>query len=362
MVILVLELGLLLFSLELYHKNMGRAFLNNNNVVPSAVALTITTPVMRCAPQSISGVSNITVSGTYSGGAVDCILARAIPSSGMSGTDTGNILIQNAPTGGTYSGTLVLPRGGWYTLTVYAIKNSQVAGTAFVSQIGSGDVILTCGQSLDCNYAQTAQSVTSALVNSLDLSGNIYNGNDPQPIVQGSGGTPWPAFASAIAAHTNCPVTMISTGVPSTSVTTWLPSISGGNYQTNLKPALTLLGTGFLTAIWMQGESDSTASTTQATYQTDLRTMISQSRTDAGWTIPWGICNTETYDSGIPSNAGPIQAAQASVATDANNYSGFNMDNYTSSTYRFDGVHLTAQGCTTAGQGWASIVISQFSL
>jgi hypothetical protein len=80
--------------------------------------------------------------------------------------------------------------------------------------------------------------------------------------------------------------------------------------------------------IWMQGESDNLAGTTQANYTSTLNSLIAQSRA-AGFAGPWFVPE-ETWDNGAASTA--VQLAQTSVSpsgvinTSASVYPGPNLD------------------------------------
>lgn len=337
--------------------------------IVAPITIAASSPVNRYNQQSISGFATITVAGTYSGGTPDSITARAVPT-GSTGVDTGVVNISVKPTGGVYSGTITIARGGWYSLTVTANKSNQAAGTALVNRFGSGDIFITCGQSTAANSGSPAQVPTSDLVGSLDLSGNIYTGDDPQPVATGTAGSPWPSFASAVAVHTGCPVSTLSTAIGSTLIAQWVPGQT--DYTTNIHPAVTLFPPkGFRAFLWQQGEQDAGGSdgesgmTTQASYEASGRSIFSQIRTDAGWTVPVGVCNTTTYEEGmLPNNYAAIQAAQEVLATDANNFVGANSDSLTGNTYRLtsDHTHMNALGLYTNGTLWATCVINAMGL
>jgi len=48
--------------------------------------------------------------------------------------------------------------------------------------------------------------------------------------------------------------------------------------------------------LWHQGEYDNAAGTSAEDYASRLSAIISQSRTDAGWDVPWGVALAGWYE------------------------------------------------------------------
>lgn len=219
---------------------------------------------------------------------------------GYAGTDTGWI---NTTGVSNWSGNITLD-AGWYDLHAQVLNGlSVVIGTLTpVEKIGVGDVFIIAGQSLAAN---TTQASTAALEQSLQKHykapmGPWVPGDDPQndstnnlPTANNS---VWPAFSNTISTHTGYPVGIIDVAVGGTFISQWIP---GSNLYPLIQNSVQNLPiNGARAIIWDQGESDAQAGVSQSTYTAALTSIIDQSRTDSGWTIPWVIVNTGTFING----------------------------------------------------------------
>lgn len=308
-----------------------------------------------------NGMTSIVVNGTYSGDTPDHIQVSAITRTGFSGHDVP--FTNFAFAGGNFSGVLSV-RSGWYDITVRAIIGKQIRGSTSVTKIGVGENWIIVGQSLGANYGSATQTPADERVCHTDLDGLWALAADPQPVANGAGGSPWPAFGDLLASYIDCPVGILDVCIGGTAVLDWAPGST--NYNTNLKPALQFFGyQGCRGVLWIQGESDSIIVKLQVDYHDDLIDIIDESRIDAGWPILWGIPNTETYNEsgglGTMLSQAAVQAAQTDVGA---NYTGCwqgpNTDDIISSTYRQDGVHMKVAGLTAQGQRWAANVKAHF--
>jgi hypothetical protein len=299
-------------------------------------------------------LGTISITGTYSGGSPDTIQAAAFPMKPYPGADPAWTTIAT-PSAGSYSGILQISPG-WYRIVVRALTKGMTCGETSILRIGCGEVFIVGGQSNSFAYGSngTPQIPVNDDVSYFDVSNDWVWGRDAGP-----NGCVWPLVMDALATYLQMPIAMCLTGVANTSVTVWVSTY----YASNIKPAIQFLpANGFRAILWMQGESDSTGSTTQSTYQADLRSIISSSRSDAGFAVPWGICVTETYDNGVPSNTSAIQTAQTAVAGDSGNFVGPNCDAYTSA-YRLaspDGVHFNLLGLQAIAPLWVSSIKMAF--
>lgn len=329
------------------------------------VTITLTAPVTRQIVQrNGSNQASITVTGTYTpSGSVADIQARVKNMLGF-GSVTSS-WVSMSPSSGTFSHTMTVSSGYW-EVDVQAVNGvgTQI-GLASILRVGVGDVFITAGQSLSVNAGQTAQTVNSDNINMRSVIYGWQLANDPQVNdgpTPGSTGSPWPAFANALQAYTGFPVGLVSCGIGNTSSAQWNPS-SGTGYYNYIKNALALFPTnGVRAVLWNQGESDASGSVTQASYYNNIKAMIQQSQTDAGWSVPWGIGSPETYESGSLPSQSNIVAAQAQLVTDT--YASFyiDMDNNLVVGNRFDGTHLNPTGLTIHGGLWKVAVVSHFSL
>lgn len=116
--------------------------------------LTVTFPATRAVFQR----DNANQSTLYIGGGfsdcLDQVEARVVPRVAGQGTATGWTVIQVAPSGGQFYGTLVVS-GGWYNLEVRGILGGNVTGTSTVERVGVGEVFLVGGP-IQCHGGRRA--------------------------------------------------------------------------------------------------------------------------------------------------------------------------------------------------------------
>lgn len=263
--------------------------------------------------RSATNVGTIPISGTY-GGAPDLIEARVVvmAGAGNSGSAADWQTIASAPTGGAFSGVLAdVPAGGWYRLEVRASTGGVPGNATALDKVGVGDVFVTCGQSNSANYGQGGYTASDDRVCArTSVSGSAWIlAADPLPIAGGGGGAVWTRLGDMLASAEDIPIGFIAVGVGSTQVVEWIPG--SPNYNNLLKPAVqSFPSSGFRAVLWHQGESDAIANTSAATYASRLASVIAQSRTDAGWTIPWYIAEASFHPSTTLAQEEPVTAGQ----------------------------------------------------
>jgi hypothetical protein len=302
--------------------------------------------------------ANLPIRGTYVGNPT-AIEARAIRHGGNPLTDWQTVI--SSPTGGSFNGALDLPAGGWYDIEVRALNGSTPIALASVERVGVGDVFITAGQSNAANHgkpAQLADDRVSALANL--STGAWLHGNDPQPLASGSDGSPWPAMGNALVAQHNVPVGFISLGNGGTAVANWLP---GDTLYGRLRTALQLIGPhGARAVLWHQRESDGLEGTSAANYASRLTTIIAQSRTDAGWNVPWGVAIASYHSASTPAQQAQVVTGQQLVIDgDPLVFQGAETDSFHNLGYLWDNVHFNALGLQAHGGQWANAVNRYFS-
>jgi hypothetical protein len=290
---------------------------------------------------------------------MDTVEADFIPRAGFSGAETGWTLIGSS---GSFSGSVTVT-AGWYDLIVRATHNGAVVSRGSVPRVGVGEVFVVSGQSNAGNWSGVSGSVSplqqvpsTDAISSLKLDGTWSFAQDPQPSCDGAYGSAWPHFGDTLYGVLSVPIGILCVNADATTVADWQPG--GTLYDTKLNPALILLGTKFRALLWFQGESDTAHATTQADYETSLSTIITQSRTDAGWQVPWGIGLESYYSSG---NLAPVLAAQTALA-DAGpaTFRGPAMNGYTGSTYRSNNPDFSILGAQTEGELWVGSLQTYF--
>ena len=306
-----------------------------------------------------ANTADMTVAGTY-GGSVTRIEARAVPRAGFSGIPTGWQVIDNAPSGGAFSGSLVDVVGGWYDIEVKTFDGATQVGAATVERIGVGEVFITAGQSNSANHGSPQQQPSDDRVSAAtSVSATTWqHASDPQPIATGGGGSPWPQLGDLIAAAYDVPVGFVSVGVGATSVSQWLPGSS--NYDTRLRAAIQALGPdGFRSVLWHQGESDSLAGTSAGDYAARLQQIIAQSRIDAGFDVPWGVALASYHPGSSSANEAQVIAGQQQViAADWLVFEGAFTDDFHLNGWLSDSVHFNQTGLDEHALRWSEQIRS----
>jgi hypothetical protein len=280
---------------------------------------------------------------------------------------------------------LPVAAGGWYSLEVRLLKGGKLVAQANVPHFGVGEVFVIAGQSNSTNYGEVKQLSESGMVAA--FSGTAWQlANDPQPGVQDNStkGSFIPAFGDALYARYHVPIGVACVGHGSTSVRQWLPKgdridvpptmgkfvlqigpaewLSTGELFDGMLNRMKQLGSsGFRAVLWHQGESDAHQAPghdiTAAQYRRMLARVITASRREAGWQIPWFVAQA-TYHSPQDPSCPPIREAQASLWKEGIALPGPDTDALTGDNRQNQGqgVHFSAQGLKAHGELWAQKV------
>ncbi|MEI6607001.1 MAG: Ig-like domain repeat protein [Verrucomicrobiota bacterium] len=334
--------------------------------ITSTATVALTKPITRQVVQRGSAnTGNIAIAGTYAG-SPSRIEARALvmAGSGNSGSDTAWIAITPSPTGGTFSGSLgPVSAGGWYQVEVRSVTAGAPGVTSSVQRVGVGDIYLTAGQSNSANYGTPAAVCADDRVSSYNYAdGSWAKAADPMPGPDGPGGSVWTRLGDLLAARDNLPVAFVCMGQGSSEVSQWVPG-TGGYYASHITVAVQAFPVnGFRAFLWHQGESDAIANTTPAVYQTRLNSVISQSRVDAGWSVPWYISEASFHPYTSLSQEEPVVAGQRRVIEgDALVFPGpvtddFHLNGGVETTGWGYGVHFNAAGLADFAAQWAAVL------
>ena len=330
--------------------------------VPSIV--TIASPSSYHVSQRSSGnTGSVALAGNYTG-APERIEGRAVVMTGAanSGTSTDWQTIQASPKYSTYTGTLTnIPAGGWYQIEVRPVTNGIPDTAAVLGKIGVGDIYLTAGQSNSANWGDSPYTPADDRVSTrTSLTTPMWRqGYDPQPLADGGGGSPWSRLGDQLAAADHIPIGFICVGIGATAVSQW----SLGYYNSKLKPAIQSLGpAGFRAVLWHQGESDSINNTSASSYAALLNTMIAQSRTDAGWQVPWYVAEVSFHPASTLSQEEPVCAGQRlSIYGDPKVFLGastdpLHLEDAAGGKMGSFGVHFNAAGLTEHASQWRDIL------
>jgi len=335
---------------------------------PTGLDLTITSPATRAIIQRDAyDLADITITGTYQT-QPDRIEARAIlRDESTPGATTAWETIESAPSGNTFSGTLnnVLA-GGWYLIEVRSIVNDEALTSSYIDNVGVGDIYLTAGQSNSANWGRGGYVPTDDRISAREsLTTNTWrHAYDPIPIANGGGGSPWGRLGDLLIAEHGIPIGIMAVGVGGTSTLDWINTL----YTSNLQPAIQSFPVqGFKAILWHQGEKDNVTNTSYDTYLSRINSLISQSRTDAGWDIPWYLCEAG-YAGNFPlEREEAIQAAQRAAAeADPLVYYGARTNDFhlevADGGKLSDSVHFNEAGLDDHAQQWSEILTQTASI
>lgn len=277
--------------------------------------------------QQVGGSATITFSGTHNPGSEN-IEAQVVNAA------TGQVVvpwavIAAAPSGSTWSGTIVVPKGGFYYLYV----RKAGSGKAFRSSstFGVGELILMWGQSNIRNMwsmqasppgpNQATRRWSKSTTGQWFIPDLPAQASEPNTAygANGFGGNGAVVFCNALSNSFGCPVGMLQLAIGGTTIDTW---VSGGSSFVTMNTAIVAALGGpqytFGTAIWLQGETDATGGTAPASYTSNLTLAFSNLRTLASnAALPIYICVLGTMTGGT--DAGIDAIRQAIIAfTDAN--------------------------------------------
>lgn len=261
-----------------------------------------------------------------------------------------------------------VPAGGWYELTVEALRGGQSVASAKVAKFGVGEVFITAGQSNSTSCGQFRTKQASGMVASFD--GKQWTvAEDPMPgahdlLGQSApvyhGGSPWPAFGDAMYQRYKVPIGVAVTGHGGSSVVQWQPTDPqgrSGELFTWIMTRIKTLGPhGFRAVLWHQGETDASNMPTDA-YVTNLTQVIQASKQQAGWDFPWIVAKV-SYFSPASGRHEKIRAAQQKLwdtgvalpGPDTDTLTGENRDE------NGKGAHFSLSGLQKHGQLWAQAV------
>ncbi len=261
----------------------------------------------------------------------DRIEAQLTPVAAGQGTATAWQTVQTNPAKGLFLGQLT-GVGGWYVLTVRAVRSGLTIGQATVGPVGIGEVFIAAGQSNSRGLgigdndlgSVTGRVTTIDTINHYYPPGAqaLYSSGDPSPVPHfvslvakkrvfpmGESSWGWGELGDYLVNRLNVPVVFYNAGWDSSTIENWINTANGipacnryfcaanwPNLQpyTNLKNVLRYYGAtgGARAVLWHQGESEygDASSGTIPQYATQLRELIQKSRADfGGRNLPWVV-------------------------------------------------------------------------
>ncbi len=176
----------------------------------------------RVFQRDIGGTSkSVTISGTYSNMDWSRVEARVLQH-GTSTAVVGWTTIDTTPGGGTFSGSLIVPQGGWYNIEIRALDStgSVLGSSRGTNKWGVGMLILCIGQSNMSGHGQPPFTVaTSDLAVNYSNAGiwehlaDPYDDDSPAGAVDNdnstAGGSMIPALANSLLQTFNFPIAFV---------------------------------------------------------------------------------------------------------------------------------------------------------
>jgi hypothetical protein len=327
----------------------------------------------RVFQRDIGGTSkSVTVSGTYSNMNWNRVDARILHH-GTSTTVVDWTTIDSTPGGGTFSGNLTIPQGGWYTVEIRArdAAGSVIGSSRGTNKWGVGMIILCIGQS---NMSGYGGQPPFTIANS-DLAVNYSNAgrwehladpfddesprgavdNDNDAIwTNNAGGSMIPALANSLLQTFNFPIAFVPSPKGGSSLySQWAYRNPSNHYDTT-----TLYGQSITKArsvggveliVMHQGEADTNLHRTEAQYEADFATMIGNYRQDLYATIPIFTCQLGTIALGTNTRTDADVVAVRNAQHDLDNGEDIFMAATAMDQPRFDHVHYTTRGLDAIG-------------
>jgi hypothetical protein len=329
----------------------------------------------RVFQRDIGGTSkSVTISGTYSN--MDWSRVEAcILQHGTSSVVVDWATIDTTPGGGTFSGNLNVPQGGWYDIEVRAIDSggSVLGSSRGINKWGVGMLILCIGQSNMVGHGeQPYTTVNSDLAVNYSNAGvwehlaDPYDDDSPSGAVDNdnatAGGSMIPALANSLLQTFDFPIGFVPSAKDGSNLySQWAYRNPSNHFST-----ATLYGQSITKAtnaggieiiIMHQGEADTNAHRTEAQYEADFATLIGHYRQDLYATIPIFICQLGTIDllESDPRTDADVQAVR-NAQHDLDNGSNIFMAATAMDQPRSDEVHYTSQGLDAIGERMAQTI------
>jgi VCBS repeat-containing protein len=321
----------------------------------------------RVFQRDIGGTSkSITISGTYANMDWSRVEARIL----KYGTNTVVVdwtTIDTTPGGGTFSGNLTVPQGGWYNVEVRALDSGGIVlgSSRGINKWGVGMIILCIGQSNMSGHgekpftvANSDLAVTYSNAGVWEHLADPYDDDSPAGAVDNdnttAAGSMIPALANSLLQTFNFPIAFVPSAKDGTNLySQWSYRNPSNHYDTS-----TLYGQSITKArsvggveliIMHQGEADTNAHRTEAQYEADFATLISHYREDLYTTIPIFICQLGTITLGTNTRTDVDVQAVRNAQHDLDNGVNIFMAATAMDQPRLDAVHYTTQGLNAIG-------------
>lgn len=249
------------------------------------------------------------------------------------------------------------------SIQFFASSGQEISGFT-TAMFSVGDVFLVAGQSNAATHGQTATRSVVAVNKTFSPETKIWSAlNDPLPMAtaQDNGGSPWPAFADALATTLSVPVAVASAAWGGSSLDHW---ISGGIPAANnsaplierlILAAQAVPGCQFKAVLWHQGESDSIAKTSTASYKSKLiqlrQTFVARTGCDKPWVVARVGFVPDDYNIAA-THIENVRTAQTQLWSTTGFRQGPDTDLLTAKSHRYDGIHFSTSALKIHGLLW----------
>ncbi len=247
------------------------------DIAPDAVVIDtiqITNQVSdKCLQRDSADQHVATISGTYSGGNTPTSIEVRVGGGAWT-------VLDSAPTGGNYTGTVTLDVG----VNDISVRWSNVTTVSTtISSVAVGDVYLCYGQSNHSGRAINAQTFTgpSGYCKKIAYSDGSWLPFTSDPFDSStSAGSYFPVLANMIVAASSVPVAFIAAAEGSTTTGEWTKPGTLYTRMTNLWNAAAA-GGARAALIWL-GEGDAAAGTSETTFKTNMNSIVDDVKADFG--------------------------------------------------------------------------------
>ncbi len=329
----------------------------------------------RVFQRDIGGTSkSVPISGTYSNMDWNRVEARVLQH-GTNAVLVDWTTIDTTPGGGTFSGNLIVPQGGWYNIETRALDaaGSVIASSRGTNKWGVGMIILSIGQSNMVGHGeQPFTTVTSDLAVNYSNAGkweylaDPYDDDSPSGAVDNdnftAGGSMIPALANSLLETFNFPIAFVPSAKDGSNLySQWVYRNPSNHFDTStlygqsITKAQSVGGVEFI--IMHQGEADTNAHRTEAQYESNFATLVSNYRQDLYATIPIFICQlgTISIEGGDPRTDADVVAVR-NAQHDLDNGVNIFMAATAMDQPRMDDVHYTTLGLNAIGGRMAQTI------
>jgi hypothetical protein len=252
--------------------------------------------------QRVAGgtTKNVVFQGSYVGKAPTSVEVELVNSTGLTVAQAWTALASATISGGSFSGTLTVPQGGWYFWQARGKDNSgNVLYTSPVTsnKFGVGILVSCLGQSNMWNSfiftsgsPPTPSDLTTKYQGSNNPGGGFANYIIP-PVLTTITGDGAITLANKLQAGFNLPIGLVFYAIPNTGLEANLGGSLGYwlNLAANTPYPNYILGLGDIGGdteilLWTQGENDAQGGVSGSSYESDLTTIYSRFQASIGRT------------------------------------------------------------------------------